>query len=205
MLFKWWNRKNDNLEKQAISIFQNFIINKNKIQYKKLQDISILKYGKNLPTKNILKTGYPVFGGNGIIGFFNSYSYELPQILVSCRGAASGKIIISYPKSFITNNSLIIEMKDRKYFEFFKIYFQINQLYNYATGSAQPQITIENIKDILVPFPEYEQIDKLTILFSYFSDKIFYGKKENEKLTNLKNYLLPKLMNGEIDVEKIEL
>ena len=30
-------------------------------------------------------------------------------------------------------------------------------------------------------------------------------EEENMLLTNLKNYLLPKLMNGEIDVEKIEL
>ena len=37
------------------------------------------------------------------------------------------------------------------------------------------------------------------------SNIIFSNGKQNEKLINLKDYLLPKLMNGEIDVENIEL
>ncbi|MFU2020788.1 restriction endonuclease subunit S, partial [Avibacterium paragallinarum] len=78
-------------------------------EYKFLNEVCKIAYGKKLPTKQLLDQGYPVFGGNGIIGYFDRYLYEQPQTLISCRGAASGKIMYSAPKSFITNNSLIIE------------------------------------------------------------------------------------------------
>ena len=61
-------------------------------------------------------------------------------------------------------------------------------------------ITSEQIyiptEDLLFKFDDFCQ---------KISNVIFSNGKQNEKLTNLKNYLLPKLMNGEIDVENIEL
>ncbi|RIM18724.1 restriction endonuclease subunit S, partial [Staphylococcus chromogenes] len=39
-------------------------------EIQKLNDIFKINYGKNLPIKKILNTGYPVFGGNGIIGYY---------------------------------------------------------------------------------------------------------------------------------------
>ena len=50
-----------------------------------------IAYGKNLPTSKLLANGYPVYGGNGQIGFSDKFLYESRQVLVACRGAASGK------------------------------------------------------------------------------------------------------------------
>ena len=72
----------------------------------KLNSVVDICYGKNLPTKKLLSDGYPVFGGNGQIGFYSEYLYEKSQVLIACRGAASGKVIVSLPYSFVTNNSL---------------------------------------------------------------------------------------------------
>lgn len=149
--------------------------------------------------------GFNVFGGNGIIGKYSQYLYDKPQILVSCRGAASGNILVSYPKSFVTNNSLVLELNDYRYFEFMKQYLLLNPLYSYATGSAQPQITVENIKDVLVPYPEFSEISKLTSLLELTSKKCYQTIVENEKLVSLRNELLPKLMAGRIDVSNIYL
>jgi type I restriction enzyme, S subunit len=69
----------------------------------KLVEIANLKYGKNLPMKQISNEGrYPVFGANGIIGFFKRHLYKESQILISCRGANSGKVNISPPYCFET-------------------------------------------------------------------------------------------------------
>ncbi|RIM11751.1 restriction endonuclease subunit S [Staphylococcus chromogenes] len=87
-------------------------------EIQKLNDIFKINYGKNLPIKKILNTGYPVFGGNGIIGYYSSYMYETPKILISCRGAASGKIHISKEKSFVTNNSIVLDEKKKLFLLF---------------------------------------------------------------------------------------
>ena len=46
--------------------------------------------------------------------------YENPKILISCRGAASGKIHISKEKSFVTNNSIVLNEKQKIIFTILK-------------------------------------------------------------------------------------
>jgi len=75
----------------------------------KLGEISEIKYGKGLPTKQLKGFGYPVYGANGIIGYYDEFSYEDQQLLISCRGAKSGTINFSPKNCFITNNSLIVD------------------------------------------------------------------------------------------------
>ena len=191
---------NENLRQQATVIFDSYYSIDAYIPMKALSEIATIKYGKGLPTKELLPNGFPVFGGNGIIGRYNSYLYERPQILVSCRGAASGNILVSYPKSFVTNNSLVLELYDYRYFHFIKQYLLENPLYSYATGSAQPQITIDNIKDVQVPYPEYDSIQSLTEQLSYYADMHYHNICENERLASIRDALLPKLMSGELDV-----
>lgn len=197
-------RENNNLEQQAQALFLN-IIRANDFDNKLLSEIALIKYGKGLPTNKLTKTGYKVFGGNGIIGYYTDYLYKEPQILISCRGAASGTILVSHPYSYVTNNSLVIELKDRRYFEFLKQYFTLNQLHSYATGSAQPQITIDNLKTVEVPYPDYKIISNTSECFASISNKIYKNICENEKLAQLRDTLLPKLMSGEIDVSKVNI
>ena len=166
----------------------------------KLNDIFKINYGKNLPTKKILNTGYPVFGGNGIIGYYSSYMYENPKILISCRGAASGKIHISKEKSFVTNNSIVLNEKQKNYFYYFKELFKYNDFKRYTTGSAQPQITIANIKDLMYLTPDTNIIAQFNSkISSLFNQKNNY-EDENQNLTQLRDTLLPKLMSGEIEI-----
>lgn len=198
------NAINNNLEQQAQALFKSWS-NEIDYDYRALSDVSTIKYGKGLPTNKLLKSGYKVFGGNGIIGSYSQYLYEQPQILISCRGAASGTILESYPYSFVTNNSLIIELNDRRYYEFLKQFLFLNQLHSFVTGSAQPQITIDNIRKVEIPYPRYEKIAKLDNALKSISIKIYKNICENEILAQLRDTLLPKLMSGEIDVSKVNV
>lgn len=170
----------------------------------KLGDLCKIKYGKGLPTTKIETEGYPVYGGNGIIGYYHEFMYEESQVLISCRGAASGNVIVSKPHSFVTNNSLILEC-DKKYHHYLKQYSLDNYYYEYTTGSAQPQITIDNIKDIALNIPSEELLDKFNKQMEPLENKYFSNLEENKKLSQLRDTLLPKLMNGEIDLDNIEI
>ncbi|MDO9735293.1 restriction endonuclease subunit S, partial [Glaesserella parasuis] len=109
---------------------------------------------KNLPTSELKEQGYPVFGGNGVIGFYDKYLYDKPHTLVSCRGAASGKVIYSLPNSFVTNNSLVIE-HSKSYLSSFYVYeaLSIQNLTKLTSGSAQPQMTIANMNPVQIIVP----------------------------------------------------
>lgn len=74
-----------------------------------IQSLFKIVYGKGLSNSELTNEGYDVFGANGIIGKYSSYIYEAPQLLISCRGAYSGKPNISPPFCFVTSNSLVLE------------------------------------------------------------------------------------------------
>ncbi|MDN5371875.1 MAG: type restriction enzyme subunit [Carnobacterium sp.] len=208
-----------NLEEQALTIFKSWFVNfepyqneefvdselgviPKDLQIKQLSELFEIKYGKNLPTKKLEEKGYPVFGGNGQIGFYHEYLYEESKLLISCRGAASGKIVVSLPYSFITNNSLIMNEFKRSYFHYYRYLFNTIEFENYATGSAQPQITITNIKDLKVYVPNESMINKFNMILTPIFDTQINLQKENGKLVELRDTLLPKLMSGEIQVEE---
>ena len=198
------NAINNNLEQQAALLFDENYSNNN-YNISTLEGVATIKYGKGLPTKKLTAQGFPVFGGNGVIGRYTHFMYEEPQVLVSCRGAASGKIMESYPNSFVTNNSLILEWNDYRYYEFYKQFLLANPLNSYATGSAQPQITIDNIKNVPIPYPNYDEISELCLTLKSISSLHYENVIENNKLANLRDTLLPHLMSGELDVSNIEI
>ncbi len=195
---------NNNLEQQAALLFSENYSNNN-YYISTLETVATIKYGKELPIKYLTSQGFPVFGGNGIIGKYTHFTYKKPHILVSCRGAASGNIMESYPNSFVTNNSLVLEWNDYRYHEFYKQFFFAHPLYSYTTGSAQPQLTIDNIKNVPIPCPEYKEIHDLCLILKCMSKLHYENIVENEKLAMLRDTLLPKLMSGEVDVSDIDL
>ena len=167
----------------------------------KLNSVVDICYGKNLPTKKLLSDGYPVFGGNGQIGFYSEYLYEKSQVLIACRGAASGKVIVSLPYSFVTNNSLILEQNGTTVtHEYLKQFCLEKEFYNYATGSAQPQITIANLANANILIPHRDLMNMFSLIRNSIDSKVLSLFNENNKLVAIRDALLPKLMSGEIRV-----
>ena len=138
-------------------------------EMKKLGEVCGIVYGKGLPVKELKPFGYPVFGANGIIGFNDKFLFEEPKVLISCRGAASGKINISPAKFYVTNNSLVLDIKKKdelnKNYLFYAL--SIAKKTRLVTGTAQPQVTINNAVELEIPIPQlHEQKAIVAILES---------------------------------------
>ena len=185
------DKENMHLENLFYQLWVKHFQNKS---FEKLPLGSVLniKYGRNLPTTQLQNTGYVVYGGNGTIGFFSSYMYEKPKVLVSCRGAASGNVIFSQPYSFITNNSLILEDNLNITYPYLRGLVKDLHFEKYTTGSAQPQITIDNISSIEIPVPPIELQSNFEIVIQPILDKLEYLRTNNEKLNELKTLYLIK-------------
>ncbi|MFH1527057.1 MAG: restriction endonuclease subunit S [Bacteroidota bacterium] len=159
-------------------------------------------YGKNLPTVNLLPSGNPVFGGNGLIGFYDKYLYEDPQVIVACRGAASGKVNQSLPNSFVTNNSLVFEIpqKSKLKFTYLKQYCLNTDFTSFVSGSAQPQLTIESFKNAFLLIPKDQILRNFDMLILPVEEAIRENDIQSNCLIKIRDSLLPKLMSGEIEV-----
>ena len=67
-------------------LYKCFIKENNIAKEVKLGDLANIKYGKGLPTSKLEMNGFPVYGGNGIIGYYHEYMYDTSMVLISCRG-----------------------------------------------------------------------------------------------------------------------
>lgn len=87
--------------------------------------------------------GYPVYGANGIIGYYEFYNHDTDQILVTCRGSSCGTINYSVGKCWITGNAMVINLDsvqdcyDKRFFYYMLLNKDLSKL---ITGSGQPQI-----------------------------------------------------------------
>lgn len=169
---------------------------------KRYEDELNVKYGKGLPTNMLTEDGFPVFGSNGQIGFYTSYMYDTPQILISCRGASSGVVNISLPKSFVTNNSLVCELTDKteSVFEYLKYYFLNTNLVQYQTGSAQPQITINNVVKLKMLVPSHEVQCAFSKKIRVIDKEVANLQNQNSLLARQRDLLLPRLMSGKLEI-----
>lgn len=131
-------------------------------EWVRLGELFTIVYGKGLPTSNLTTEGYEVFGANGIIGKYSKFLYESPQLLVSCRGAYSGKPNISPPQCFVTSNSLVLENTwDFLELRFFYYAIEIADKTKIVTGSAQPQVTTTNLEPFVVPLPPLREQQRI--------------------------------------------
>jgi type I restriction enzyme, S subunit len=124
---------------------------------KTLGDTCEMYQPKTIGTKDLVPNGpYPVFGANGIIGRYDKFNHEEPQLLITCRGATCGSVNISQPKSWITGNAMVVRPKDYQLnLHFLEFFFRGGIDISVAiTGAAQPQITRTNLSPLLICYPE---------------------------------------------------
>ena len=172
---------------------------------KSVDSIYNIKYGKNLSTKLITETGfYPVYGANGVIGYYDKANCNEQVVLITSRGNGSGDVLMTYHKdAFITNNSFIVTPSEG--FEYCKLpfTFQFLKMANFRavrTGAAQPQLTNQSIHTVDVILPNKNLIEKFCSATIGMNDTIIKYREQIRLLTEARDRLLPKLMSGAIEV-----
>lgn len=119
-----------------------------------LFDISIPKQWKTIAVKNLVDNGYSVYGANGKIGFYTTYTHEFPTIMITCRGASCGNVHISEPFSYINGNAMALDSLNKNInIEYLFYYLKSRNFDDVISGSAQPQITQEGLKVVDIPLP----------------------------------------------------
>lgn len=157
-------------------------------EIKKLGEVCEMYQPKTISTKEMVEDGaYPVFGANGIIGKYDKYNHEEPQLLITCRGATCGSVNISEPKSWINGNAMVVRPKDHSMdLKFLEYLFRGGiDLSKTITGSAQPQITRQSLNPIEISYPKSlpEQQRIVSILNECFAaiDKAKANAEQNLK------------------------
>ena len=172
---------------------------------KPVDSIYSIKYGKNLSTKLISESGeFPVYGANGVIGYYDKANCNEQVVLITSRGNGSGDVLMTYHKdAFITNNSFIVSPLDDYSYCKLPFTYQFLKKANFRavrTGAAQPQLTNQSIHTVDVVLPSKNIIIDYCDKVSYINNKIITLRNQTRLLTEARDRLLPKLMSGELKV-----
>lgn len=149
-----------------------------------LGEIFKLKSGNALPHAQIIKGEFPVFGGNGIVGYHNSFMVEGNTIVIGRVGEYCGSIHLTKQKSWITDNGLypIVYFKEinQDYFKAILVHANLNQ---YAQKTGQPSISQSMVYPVEISLPPTEEQNQIASLFQSIETAVqrVDGQEKNVK------------------------
>lgn len=210
---------NDNLEQQAQAIFKSWFIDFEPFSNRKPSDwsvstlgnVSIIGAGGDKP-QNVspIKTDlyeYPIYANGlsnaGLYGFTDKPKISEESVTVSARGTIGFVCLRHIPYVPIVRLVTLIpktEIISAKY-----LYLWLKQLHITGTGTTQQQLTVPDFQKTEILVPSQEIVTLFTATVEPIFEKIWANQNENEKLSSLRDTLLPKLMSGELDVSAVEL
>ena len=133
-------------------------------QLKKIKYVVLLKSGQNLTSEQIEKEDlYPVYGGNGLRGYYSDYNNDGDYVLIGRQGALCGNINYAHNKFWATEHAVVCYPVDRVNVLWLGETLRAMNLNRYATASAQPGLAVENIKGLMMPVPDYKEQNDIAV------------------------------------------
>jgi len=150
--------------------------------------------GKFIKSESIQIEGtYPVYGGNGLRGYTNSYNYDGKYSLIGRQGALCGNMSISAGKAYFTEHAIAVRANHYNDTTFLFYLLEIMKLGQYSGQSAQPGLAVNKLIELRAYFSISEEQTKIGNYFQQLDTLIAQHQQKHDKLLNLKKALLEKM------------
>ena len=223
------NKINNNLEQQAQALFNEKIVNNSKQGC--IGDYCSIKSGfafksswwqntgvRVIKIKNIEPSGLNLqecsFVLEDKVSIAKEFIVKGGDLLIAMTGATIGKFAI-VPH---VDEILLVNQRVGKFFlgdnPLEKLPFiyctlkqpeVVSEIINRGQGSAQPNISGNDIMSITCNYPDENIIAGFNNICRPYFEKIITNQYENTRLAAIRDALLPKLMSGEIDVSNVDI
>ena len=144
------------------------------------------KQWKTVSTSELTSTGYPVYGANGVIGYYSNYNHYKETLLITCRGATCGTLNICKPFSYINGNAMALDdLSDEIDIKYLYYFLLSRGLSDTITGSAQPQIVRQSLKNVRVIYPNLDAQKRIIYVLGKADELLSIRKQQIAKLDEL--------------------
>jgi type I restriction enzyme M protein len=133
---------------------------------KKLADVCDLKAGKFVAASAIKDTSapdlYPCYGGNGLRGYTKTFTHDGTYPLIGRQGALCGNVHLVTGQFHATEHAVVVTpfpQIDTTWLFHKLTGLNLNQ---YATGVAQPGLSVERLKTVTMELPSLSEQQKIT-------------------------------------------
>ena len=201
------------------------------VQYKVLGDLCDFQNGFAFKSKLFKDSGLPIIRITNIqdqiistdkLVYFDpknykqdlkKYKVEPNDLLIAMSGATTGKIGFNNTNKIFYLNQRVGNLKpkqtlNKKYLYYFLL-TQVEKNLKKALGSAQPNLSTEQIKNLLIPFPplpiQQKIVAKLDKIFAEINnlESILQNKLSQVKMIN--NIIISSLVEKDKNLKKINL
>lgn len=170
-----------------------------------LKRLASMCAGAAITSDDIERVGdYPVFGGNGVRGYTDSYTHDGNFPLIGRQGALCGCVKFTSGKFWASEHAVVVAPSTGTEADWLTHLLEAMSLNQYSQSAAQPGLAVDTIGIIHVPAPPpVEQraiaafLDQETARIDALVAKI---REAIERLKELRTALISAAVTGKIDV-----
>ena len=153
---------------------------------------------------------YPYYGATSLMDYVDNYIFEGIYLLLGEDGTVitkDGFPVLQYVdgKFWVNNHAHILTGKLGFSVEELYLLFSLTNIKSIVTGAVQPKVSQTNLKKVTVVIPPMHILKEFDGVIQPMFEDIRNRRAENERLTAIRDTLLPRLMSGKIDVSNIEI
>ena len=141
--------------------------------FERLGNIIDIASGINITSAEMAKTEqlFPVYGGNGINGFYDKFNVESNTIVIGRVGFYCGSVHTTKTKSWVTDNALIVSYSvDNIILPYMELLLRYADFGKKSSSTAQPLVTGKIIRPYVVAIPPLAEqkriVDKINEIFA---------------------------------------
>ena len=142
---------------------------------------------------------YPVYGGNGLRGYSDTYNHDGEFALIGRQGALCGNMNYSSGKAYFTEHAVAVKANEMSSTRFLYYLLGKMNLGRFSDQSAQPGLAVGKLLKLENMFPTRQEQDKIGEYFKHLDHLITLHQRKCEQTKILKKYMLQKMFpqNGE--------
>ena len=167
-------------------------------EVKKLSHFITIKNGKD--HKHLQDGKFAVYGSGGIMRMVTDYLYSGESILFPRKGTLNNVMYVN--EKFWTVDTMFYSEVNKNNSALYVFYsvkdIDFNKL---NTGTGVPSMTSSILYDLNIIVPEENILEKFNTIVKQNYETIKLNSIQNQELTQLRDWLLPMLMNGQVKVE----
>lgn len=149
-------------------------------------------------SENRFENSFPCFGGNGLRGYVHSYSHEGEYALIGRQGALCGNVCWACGKFYATEHAVVATPTNSTSSKW--LYYQLERLdlNRYATGVAQPGLSVQVLNRISTPVPAPPEQQAIAAVLSSADAEIAALESKLAALREQKRFLLNNMVTGSL-------
>ena len=179
-----------------VAMREEFFANENGKEIS-LGELCIPKQWQTISANQITKTGWPVYGANGQIGFYSEYNHKDPVLAVTCRGATCGNLNLIPGFSYVTGNSMCLDnLSEDISIQYLYHFLAWRKLNDVISGSAQPQITRTPLQAVQIILPTKQRQNEIVSMLAAIATSHDHEREVIARLENLKKGVSSDLLSG---------